>query len=128
MRKSKRNQLTGEEETLGENVPQLLLCCWDLCVVVVGSITVSVEERADDGAQFVMRGGMVVVGICFGVALDGPQVDTWQGRQKGVQAGLCSTLAHLMCLKGASLPKKHHKQVCVRGLHMASVNNFQLCS
>lgn len=97
---------------------------------VVGRITGTVEERADGGAQLAVRGGMVVVGICLGVAQDGPQVGAWQGGQKGVLAGLCSTLAPLMFPKGASLPKKHHKQACVRGLHMASLNNFhhQLCS
>lgn len=76
MKKSKRNQLTGGEETLGENVPQLLLCCWGLHVAVVGGITGTGDEWAEDGAQSVMRDGAGVA-VCLGV--DGPQVGAWQG-------------------------------------------------
>lgn len=78
MRKSKQNQLTGEEETLGENVPQLLLCCWGLHVAVVGSITGTGDGWAEDGAQPVMR-AEAGVAVCLGVAHDGPQVGARQG-------------------------------------------------
>lgn len=81
MKKSKQIRLTGAEETLGETVPQVLLCCWGLHVAVVGGITESWAEWAEDGAQSVMRDGDGVA-VCLGV--DGPQVGAWQGRLEGV--------------------------------------------
>lgn len=75
MRKSKQNQLTGGEETPGENVPQraLLLCCWGPHVAAVGGIAGTGAEWAEDGAGPVTGAGAgVAVGLV--VAHDGPQV------------------------------------------------------
>lgn len=69
-RKSKQSQLTGGEETLGENV--LLLCCWGLHVTVVGNITGIGDDWDEDGAQPVMMAQAGVAG-CLGVPHDGPQ-------------------------------------------------------
>lgn len=75
MRKSKQNQLTGGEETPGENVPQraLLLCCWGLHAAAVGGITGSGGEWAEDGAGPVMG---VEAGVAVGLVVghDGSQV------------------------------------------------------
>lgn len=65
MRKSKRNQLTGGEETPGENVPQraLLLYCWGPHEARVGGTTGTGDEWAVDRAGTVMGAGA-------GVAVD----------------------------------------------------------
>ncbi len=80
MRKSKQSQLTGGEETPGENVPQraLLLCCWGPHAAAVGGITGVGDEWAGDGAGPVIGAGAgVAVGL--GVGHDGFQVGVRQG-------------------------------------------------
>lgn len=71
-RKSKQSQLTGGEETLGENVPQLLLCSRNTHAAVVGGITGTESEQTEDGAQPVVRAGPGTAS-CLGVACDRPQ-------------------------------------------------------
>lgn len=81
MRKSKRNRLTGGEETPGESVPQraLLLCCWGPCAAAVGGTAGTGDEWAEDGAGPATGAGAgVAVGL--GVGHDGPRVGA---RQRG---------------------------------------------
>lgn len=104
MTKSKRSQLTGEEETLCESVARLLLCCWGPRGAVVGGMA---------GAGYAAE----VAACYFGVARGGHRVEARQGEWRGVQTGLCSTPAPVLFQKEASLPEVH-----VRGRHVGSLN------
>lgn len=103
MRKSTRNQLTGGEETPGENALQraLLPCCWGPCAAaVVGGNTGTGDDWAEDGAGSAMEAGAGEAGGLV-VGHDGPQVEGYSG----VLIRRCSTLVPQMFQKGASSPE-----------------------
>lgn len=73
MRKSKQNQLTGGEKTLGENGAQPLLCSLGQHETVAEYDTGFGDKVAEEGAQYVTIAGNGTAG-CLGVAHGGPQL------------------------------------------------------